>query len=177
MEMPLYLHFVFAFLSTVGYSIFFNVPKQQLVYCGLTGATGWMVYTISNTVLVNPVFSNFLAALTVTLMSEKLARKLKKPAILFVIPGIIPLVPGSGLYKTMLNFVQGDYNLAISKGIETVLVSGAIALGIMVTTSINTSIRIYKNKIANIHRRSKKKIKNKLQNRNNKENNKQDKIV
>lgn len=147
MEMPLYLHFIFAFMATVGYSIFFNVPRKQLLYCGIAGAAGWVVYIISNNILFNPVFSNFLASLTVTLTSEKLARKLKKPAILFIIPGIIPLVPGLGLYKTMLSFVQGDYNLAISKGIETLLVSGAIALGIMVTTSLslaNKTIKINK---------------------------------
>lgn len=145
MEMSLYAHFIYSFIATIGYSIFFNVPKKQIPFCGLIGAIGWMIYRILNSnSFFNPVFSNFVAAFVVTLVSEKLARKLKKPAILFIIPGIIPLVPGSGLYNTMLSFVQGNHNLAISIGIETTLISGAIALGIMVTTSIYTSIRMHK---------------------------------
>ena len=148
MEISLFEHFFHSFLATVGYSIFFNVPKKQLPYCGLIGGLGWIIFVLFNSSNIdNPVFANFLAAFIVTLSSEKLARILKKPAILFIIPGIIPLVPGSGLYNTMLSFVQGDHNLAISTGIETLLISGAIAIGIMVTTSIYTSIKAYKTKI------------------------------
>ena len=154
MEMPLYLHFIFAFIATMGYSVFFNVPRKQLSYCGLTGGIGWVIYIfLNNHNLFNPVSANFFAAFVVTLVSEKLARLLKKPAILFIIPGIIPLVPGLGMYKTMLNFVQGDYNLAIATGTEAILISGAIALGLMVTTSIYTSMNRYKAKLL---RRNKK---------------------
>lgn len=157
MEMSLFSHFIFSFIATVGYSIFFNVPVKHLSYCGVTGATGWMIYIIFNSnSFFTPVFANFLASFVVTLVSEKLARILKKPAILFIIPGIIPLVPGSGLYKTMLSFVQGDYNLAISTGIETLLISGAIALGIMVATSIYTSVRMHKIKLIEKHKKNKK---------------------
>ena len=155
MELSLYAHFFYSFVATVGYSIFFNVPKKQIPYCGFTGAIGWIVYVVINNKLLNPVFANFLAALLVTLVSENLARLIKKPAILFIIPGIIPLVPGAGLYRTMLNFVQGNHNLAISTGIETILVSGAIALGIMVTTSIYTSIRNYRINLLKNHKKNK----------------------
>lgn len=160
MNMSLFSHFIYSFIATIGYSIFFNVPKKQIPFCGLIGAIGWMTYKILNgSSFFNPVFSNFVAAFVVTLASEKLARILKKPAILFVIPGIIPLVPGAGLYNTMLSFVQENHNLAISTGIETTLISGAIALGVMVTTSIYNSIRMHKVKLRN--QSNKNKTKNK----------------
>ena len=57
------------------------------------------------------------------------------------------------MYKTMLNFVQGEYNLAIATGTEAILISGAIALGLMVTTSIYTSMNRCKSKLL---RRNKK---------------------
>lgn len=148
MDMSLFSHFIFSFIATTGYAIFFNVPRKQIVYCGFVGAIGWLVCVLlNNNPVIAPAFANFVASLVITLLSEKLARILKKPAILFIIPGIIPLVPGGGLYRAMLSFVQGDYDLAISTGIETLLISGSIAIGIMVTTSIYTSIKAYKTKI------------------------------
>ena len=79
-------------------------------------------------------------------MSEYLARKLKQPAIVFVIPGIIPLVPGLGMYNTMLYLVQNDYNLAISKGADVLFVGGAISLGVLIVTSIVRSINLFEMK-------------------------------
>ena len=72
-----------------------------------------------------------------------MARKLKQPSIVFVIPGIIPLVPGLGMYKTMLYLLQGHYNMALSKGTDTLFVGGAISLGVLVVTSLAKTIRLH----------------------------------
>lgn len=135
-DMPLIYHYIFAFIATVGWGVFFNVPKEDLVSSSVNGALGWVVYCILQTSTENPAFSNFIASLLVTLISEFLARKLRKPAILFIIPGIIPLVPGFGMYNTMIHMVQGSYVKAIEIGTTVGLVSGAIVLGILVSTSI-----------------------------------------
>ena len=75
-------------------------------------------------------------------MSEILARKLKQPAVVFIIPGIIPLVPGLGMYNTMLYLIQNDYLNAISKGSDVLFVGGAISLGILVVTSLIKTLHI-----------------------------------
>lgn len=139
-EAPIYLHFIFSLIATIGFSIFLNAPKKELFHCGLTGAIGWTIYYIFKITLLSSIFSNFMASLMVAILSELFARKFKKPAILFIIPGIVPLVPGLGIYNTMLHLVQGNYNLAISTGTDAFLVSGAIALGILVTTSLARTI-------------------------------------
>ena len=61
---------------------------------------------------------------------------------MFVIPGIIPLVPGLGMYNTMLYLVQSNFELAISKGANVLFVGGAISLGILVVTSLSRTIKI-----------------------------------
>ena len=76
------------------------------------------------------------------MISEILARKLKYPAILFVIPGIIPLVPGLGMYNTMLYLIQNDYNNAIAKGADVLFVGGAISLGVLIITSLAKTFRL-----------------------------------
>ena len=145
-ELPIHLNFIFAFLSTVGFSIYMNIPKEQLIICSTTGAISWIVYYLTNTTISNIAFSNFFAALVVSILSEIFARKFKKPTILFIIPGILPLVPGLGLYNTMFYLVQGNYSMAVSKGIDTLVTSGAIALAMLVTISMLRTIKFYKKK-------------------------------
>lgn len=56
----------------------------------------------------------------------------KAPANIFSLIGIVPLVPGGGLYQTMLALVMDDYSAALSTGVQTMLIAGAIALAIAV---------------------------------------------
>lgn len=135
-NMPLYLHFIYSFFATVGFAIFLNAPKSTLISSGFVGGLGWSVFYYLVKLSGNDILANFIAALLVSYFSEILARKLRQPAIIFIIPGIIPLVPGLGMYNTMLYLVQHDYNNAIAKGADVLFVGGAISLGILVVTSL-----------------------------------------
>ena len=84
--------------------------------------------------------SNFIAALLVSLSSELLARRLKQPAIVFTIPGIILLVPGLGMYNTMLYLVQGNYTAAIAKGADVLFIAVALSMGVLIVTSLFKTI-------------------------------------
>ena len=143
-DMPVYMHFLYSALSTVGFSVFLNAPVSSLIPAGITGGVGWSIYFYLMGVTSNSILANFMAAVVVSLFSEILARKLKHPAILFVIPGIIPLVPGLGMYNTMLYLVQKNYDMSIATGADVLFVGGAIALGVLVITSLARTISIFK---------------------------------
>ncbi|HEX3025801.1 MAG TPA: threonine/serine exporter family protein [Clostridia bacterium] len=70
-------------------------------------------------------------------LSEILARVMKMPATIFMIPAIIPLVPGVGLYQTMMFLVQQQDNQAAKTGTTTLLSIVAMAMA-MVFTAILT---------------------------------------
>ena len=97
---------------------------------------------MANSEYISNVFSMVIASAVVSLFSEILARKLKYPAINFIIPGILPLVPGLGLYNTMYSLVQKDYALAVSTGTDTLFKSGGIAIGILIITSFTKTYYI-----------------------------------
>ncbi len=63
---------------------------------------------------------------------------------MFVIPGILPLIPGIGLYNTMLSLIQKNYSLAMSKGTDALFLSAAIALGVLVVTSFVRTLNLLK---------------------------------
>lgn len=149
-DMPVYMHFLYSTIATIGFSVFLNAPKSALIPAGLTGGIGWSIYYFLIHTTNNDILANFLASILVALISEILARKLKYPAILFVIPGIIPLVPGLGMYNTMLYLVQSNYELAISKGANVLFIGGAISLGVLAVTSLSRTLNIVS--LAKIHK-------------------------
>ena len=134
--MSLFESFLFSFVSTLGWSVYFNAPKKDLLYCSLAGAIGWITCILIEDYTTNTILSNFIATFIITLFSEFLARRLKKPAILYIIPGIIPLVPGLSIYNTMLDLIQGNYLQALERATNVAMISGAIVMGMLIVTSV-----------------------------------------
>ena len=121
-------------MASLFFGLLFNIPPTVLVSAGLIGSVGWGVYlSVRGFSLVLGVFA---AAIIIGLTSEILARFHKKPVTIFVIPGIVPLVPGAGAYYTMVAFMEGKFNLGMEKGAETLLSAGAIAAGIAFTGAL-----------------------------------------
>ena len=140
-------NFIFSALATAGFSIFFNSPKRSLIPVGIIGGIGWTIYMFLFDLSGNAILANFFAASFVSIVSEILARKMKFPAIIFVIPGILPLIPGLGLYKTMLALVEGNYAESASIGTNALFVSAAISMGILLITSLVNTYYIIRAKI------------------------------
>jgi len=61
-----------------------------------------------------------------------MARKMRTPVTSFVTAALIPLVPGSGLYNTMLESLSGNYSGAASSLINTMNNAGALSIGILI---------------------------------------------
>ncbi|NLY77308.1 MAG: threonine/serine exporter [Tissierellia bacterium] len=137
---------IFAFLSTVGFSVLFTTPKDSIVKAGIVGSIGWGLYYISSLVLNNSIISTLIASISIGIVGELFAKYYKKPATVFIIPGIIPLVPGAGMYYTMLELVEKNYYAAVDKGTETFFLAAAISIGLIISTTLSTSIKRAKSK-------------------------------
>lgn len=123
-----------AFLATVGFSILFHIPKRHLYVCGFIGAIGWGIYLLIEQLGYSPILATFLGAVFVAQLSSFFARKRKTPVTTFLIVGIIPLVPGLGLYRTMYALLFNDYLKALEYAILTLELSGVIAGAIIIVS-------------------------------------------
>lgn len=135
------LHFIYAFFATVGFSVLFNIPRKEMFFAGIAGGLGWLFYESFVSFHVSTIFASFIGALTVGVLSELLAKFRKKPATVFVIPGIIPLVPGYGLYFSMLSIIEKQYDEALKVGFETLMIAVVIACAIILATTFGKLIR------------------------------------
>ena len=143
--MPLYIHIIFSYLAAVGFAVFLNSPKETLYISGSIGMISWTIYIVLMRVGLDMMTCNFVGASVAALLCEILARKMKKPTILFVVPGIITLIPGLGLYNTMSYVIEGDFQKAFTTGANVFFASGAISLGVIVVSSLFRTY--YKNSI------------------------------
>ena len=131
-----FLQCLYAFLACVGFSIVFDVKKPLFVAISSgIGAIGWAVFLLLGSA-GSEVFRYLLSTIAISILSEIFARILKAPATIFLLIGIIPLVPGSGLYYAMSYLINGNYAMFAQKGIQTAAYAGAVAAGVSMVTSI-----------------------------------------
>lgn len=132
---------ILSFMSTVGFSILFSSPREDLGYAGIGGSIGWTLYYITAHLFHSNIIGTFFGAITVGLLGELLARLCKKPATIYITSGIVPLVPGAGMYYTMLAIIENDFSLAANKGVETFFIAVTIAVGIIISSGFSRSIK------------------------------------
>jgi uncharacterized membrane protein YjjB (DUF3815 family) len=129
---------LYAFGASLAFAIVFNIPRNKLLLSALGGMLGQLVYVVFQLVISNDVILYLLATIAISLYAEVLARLTKSPTTIYLAVALIPLVPGGGIYYTMLYFINGEIDLGISTGIHTLLISGALAVGIiMVSSTVN----------------------------------------
>lgn len=143
MTSQLIVQFLFAFFATCGLSIIFRVPVPKIPVCGLIGACGWLIYYIVTTYYgFSGVIACFCASCVVALLSDISSKVFKEAATIFIIPGIICLVPGAGMYRAMLALLSNDINGFTEEGTITLLAAGSIAVGLLVMGSLLRIIRM-----------------------------------
>lgn len=131
------------FAAVMSVAITLGVPKKFLWYAGLVGAVGWLVYLLLGAAGTSTVASMFVAALAVAMISHIFARIKKTPVTLFLIAGILPLVPGVGMYRIVYNLITSNNTLAGYYFSETMQIAGMIALAIFI---MDTLFRIFQKK-------------------------------
>lgn len=126
----------YAFLGSLGYCFLANIRTRNhmLFLASLGGALCWGVYLLFG-FLGNDILQAFLATVALAFYSEIVARALKSPATVYLIMGLIPLVPGGGIYYTMEYCISGQMMEFMREGVHTLGIAGALALGILLVTA------------------------------------------
>lgn len=123
-------------IGTLGFSIFFRVRAAHLPAATLGGVLSWTCYLLVSRAGGTIFFSTLVSALAVCLWAETMARLRKAPATVFLVPGIIPLLPGSTLYYAMDALVTKDMPTFVAKSGETFFAAVGIAGGILIASEL-----------------------------------------
>ncbi len=93
----------------------------------------WFLYRAVFFFTEHVFFSCVTAAALTALYAEMMARWKKAPVTIFLIPSVLPLIPGSNLYYAVSAAVQDRTAEAIFQGSLTLQYTAAIALGCSLT--------------------------------------------
>lgn len=125
------LQIIAAMLAVASFSILFSVPKDQCIFSAIIGGIAWFSYLSLSQIGAGPAVSSLAATFFLTLLARLFALHRKHPVTIYLMAGIFPLVPGSGIYYTSYYFIMNDMEAFVAKGTETFKIAGAIALGII----------------------------------------------
>lgn len=131
------LQVLYGFIAAAGFGIVFNVPRGSVIAAGISGAIGWFGYLIIMQIYPSPIVATFVASVLIGLMGEFFAKRMKNPSTIFIIPGIIPLVPGIMSFRTIKALIDGDNELALNLAILTVGIALAVSSGLIFVISLS----------------------------------------
>ena len=131
------------FVGILGFCSVFSCPYKLIVVCCTEAALCWAVYLFCVSLGCSSVWASFYGAAFVDLASQILARKLKAPVIIFLVMGVLPLVPGYGIYKVAYDmFSGGDVGASLTNAL---MLAGAVALAVIVMDTVtDLFVRIYR---------------------------------
>ena len=128
-------------LGSVGFAMIFRLPFRYLPLAALGGLLNWGSY-LGCFALSGALFlSCFVASALSALYAELLAKYLRAPTTLFLIPAVIPSIPGSNLYYTLQAAVDGNLAATLENALLTCKWAFGIAGGISLVGIIFVMIR------------------------------------
>ena len=135
-------------LGTLGFNILFNIRGRKLIFATLGGLMSWAVFLMLEPVLPSEALRYFVSAAVITVYGELLARREKTPTTTFLVPSIIPLIPGSALYYTMNCALNKQWSQFAQQAFYTLQLALSLAVGIIaVTTAVRLLSAVLRNHI------------------------------
>ena len=115
-----------SFVAVAGFAVLLETPRRYLLHAGIAGAIGGL----------DVVLSSFFSALAIALTSHTFARVFKAPVTIFLIAGILPTVPGAGMYRIVYYIIANDSAKSSYYLIQTLEIAGVIALAIFIMDTV-----------------------------------------
>lgn len=135
--MAFLLQIMAAYVVTITAAILVEAPKSLLYKTGICGTIGYAVYLLLLEYLgFSAPIATLLSCMTMSAIAQLFARWFKAPVTIFLIPSFFTLVPGAAIYRTAFYLIQGDNQLMAYYFTQTLLIAGAIALGVYLVDSL-----------------------------------------
>ena len=128
------IQILMAYLGSLGFNLLFNIRGRKLLIASFGGMLSWVVFLALEPLLPGEAIRFFLSAAAVTVYGEIFARIEKTPTTTFLVPSVIPLIPGSSLYYTMNYALNKQWAEFSHRGFYTLQLALSLAVGIIAVT-------------------------------------------
>jgi uncharacterized membrane protein YjjP (DUF1212 family) len=114
----------------VTFAISLVVPWRALPTAAIGGALIWVLYVLLRNHDFSPVMASAVAAAVVGTGGHLMARRHRSPALPYIVPIMGPLLPGSLMYRALLELSQGNINGGALTLFQSISVALALAAGL-----------------------------------------------
>jgi uncharacterized membrane protein YjjB (DUF3815 family) len=130
---------LFSAIPAIGFAMLFNVPRRFLPYCAMAGAIGHSCRTLLMSIHMPIEWATFSAAAIIGVITIGFAKRHMAPPLMYSVAAVIPMIPGTYAFNTMIALVQMIPQTQISpeltaaviyNGLKTVFILGALAVGL-----------------------------------------------
>ncbi|ABM03118.1 conserved hypothetical protein [Psychromonas ingrahamii 37] len=137
----------FAWIPAVGFAMVFNVPKKMLIYCAVGGAFAHSFRFLLMHFGMPIEWATLATSSSMGFLGLYWSRKHFIPRPVFTVASVIPMIPGSFAFTTVIGIVQlnsGGYSLeliqiVVENGLRTLFILAALSFGLALP-----SIMIYR---------------------------------
>ena len=134
--MRLALEVVLCIIAAYSFGVIFNIKGKYLRISAIGGGIAWLSYKLLLMVGMENNLSFFFATICFGVYVEVCARLYNAPSTIMSVCAMIILVPGYGVYNTFYAFLTNDYTAGVRNGISTLMIAGAISLGLVFITTL-----------------------------------------
>lgn len=137
---------IYGGIAAIGFGVLFNIPQRTLFYTALIGASGVFCKLMLMTVGIGIIPATLCGASVIGILSLLASYDKNAPALVFSIPAVIPMVPGTYLYRMMVGIIElhstpgVDFNdiamQTITNGLNAVFIIMALSVGVSVPNLI-----------------------------------------
>ena len=153
--MNAFIQILMGWAGTLGFSLLFHIRGRKLLLATLGGLLSWAAFLALEPLHSGEALRYLLSAATVTFYGEALARLEKTPTTTFLVPSIIPLIPGSALYYAANYALNKQWREFAHQAFYTLQLALSLAVGIIAVTTL---VRLLTTFVQKLRKRNKVKV-------------------
>lgn len=123
-----------AALGSLAFGIVYQNKAVRLLEVAVGGGIGWFLYCMVYGFTKNVFLGNMAASIFAAVYAEYMAKSRRAPVTVFLLPCLIPLVPGGSLYYTLSFTVLKEFSKASPYLQSTLEAAFGIAAGVIVVS-------------------------------------------
>lgn len=125
-------------VGSLGFGVLFNIRGMRLFAAAMGGLLSWTLFVLLDNFIVSEPVNYIIVSMLTSMYAEVMARVLKTPTTTFITTSLVPLIPGGSLYYTMAYAFESDLTKFLDKAISTLELAAALAMGIILSTTLTT---------------------------------------
>lgn len=134
--MSVFVSILSAVVGTLGFCLFYRLRFNRLPVIAALSAVCYVTYLLVLKAGFSPFAANTTAAVVTAAFSELFAVLFRAPVTVFLIPSILPLIPGAALYYTMEAIFKNDVEAVAENAASMCFSIGGLVFGIIIVSTV-----------------------------------------